>query len=108
MRERDRYLPWPRGTGCKPRQGLLDRRKRGPGSIAVAEVDDEEDADKADVDLHEHAAIVIVVRKRRGALPTEVVGDRLPGLAQARDFGGSPLLAAALQHGQGEVVLIQR
>ena len=82
MRERARYLPRRRGTQLRAASRTRPRpaQARNARGIAVAEVDDQQDADKADVDLQEHAAIVIVVRKRRGALRTEAVGDRLPGL----------------------------
>src|SRR5262250_160410 len=68
------------------RQGSTDRHERFARCFAAAKVDDEQDADDADVELHERAGVILIAAK--GCLVgIELLNDGLESLAQAGDLG---------------------
>src|SRR5581483_2359866 len=108
-------VQWPRlGLSARrrarteARQRLSDREKRLARGIAVAEVDDQQQADKAHVDLHEYSGIVRVVRKRRRPVGGEALADRLPSGAERVHFGCCFSLATCFQNRHCHTILRKR
>src|SRR5262249_18565439 len=93
-----------RGAGAELCQGTTDRHERLACSFAAAEVDDEQDADDADVELHERAGIVLIATKGC-PVGVELLNDGPESLAQAGNLGGRLLAPPGLECPEGDLIL---
>src|SRR5215467_9113835 len=93
------------------RQGSTDRYERFARCFAAAKIDDEQDADDADVELHERAGVILVAAKitaTRCPVGVELLNDRLEGRAQAGDLSRRLLAPPGLQCLEGDLILCSR
>src|SRR5437867_686316 len=99
-------LAW-RRAGTELRQGSANRHKRFAPRFAAAEVDNEHDADDADVELHQEAGVVLIATKG-SPVGIELRDDGLEGLAEPGDLVRRLLASPGLKGPEGDLILCGR
>ena len=76
-------------------QNFFNWRKRVAGGVAAADIDHQQSADDAGVDLHQHAVKFFGCGISGGTVWSGAIDHGLPGFAEMPDFGRRLVLSAA-------------